>query len=415
MLDRLHMPAVLTHPIVLRLYVFTMIVGFLNGIPDVVFNFYLIALGYGSEVSGQMAGLVRLSGFVFGIPIGIAVDRWGSIRTMQAGAIANVIVWTILVFAPNVQFIQVAYFCSGVFFSIATIAAITALSAIGSTTERAQLVGMNFTIITVLGFAGSMIAGFLPGWFAPLWGVAATDVIAYRATLGVLVVASAAALLPLIGVAAQTATFHAARGPQGDADVSVSLPRIIAMTLGYFVVGCAGGILHPFLNVYLRDVYALPDGSIGIIVAVFTLLMGVGGIVGGQLVKRYGVRPVVVFASILCLPFCLGLLSPLLTVAVGGYFVLCLLIGMVFPYMDMLLFQAVATRQRGVAKSISTMSWSFGWAIAAYASGMMQRTGNWDAMIVISAAGYALCGVLFGLIPFTAVRRRSLLGDVPSP
>jgi MFS family permease len=121
--------------------------------------------------------------------------------------------------------------------------------------------------------------------------------------------------------------------------------------------------MHPFLNVYLREFYSLPDGSIGIIVAVFTLLMGVGGIVGGQLVKRFGVRPVVVGASILSLPFCLGLLSPLLTVAVGGYFMLCLLIGMVFPYMDMLLFQAVATRQRGFAKSISTMSWSFGWAM----------------------------------------------------
>ena len=118
MFERLRIPKVLTHPIVLRLYAFTMIVGFLNGIPDVVFNFYLIALGYGSEVSGQMAGLVRLSGFVFGIPIGIAVDRWGSIRTMQVGAIANIVVWTILVFAPNVLFIQVAYFCSGVFFRL---------------------------------------------------------------------------------------------------------------------------------------------------------------------------------------------------------------------------------------------------------------------------------------------------------
>jgi predicted MFS family arabinose efflux permease len=100
-------------------------------------------------------------------------------------------------------------------------------------------------------------------------------------------------------------------------------------------------------------------------------------------------------------------MSSQLLIAVGGYFVLCLLIGMVFPYMDMLLFQAVATRQRGVAKSISTMSWSLGWAIAAYGSGIMQRTGNWDALIVISAVGYALCGIVFGVIPFTAVRQRN--------
>lgn len=407
MIERLRLPAVLTHPIVLRLYAFTMIVGFLNGIPDVVFNFYLIALGYGSDVSGQMAGLVRMSGFVFGIPIGIAVDRWGSIRTMQAGALANIIVWSVLVFAPNLLFIQIAYFCSGTFFSIATVAAITALSAIGSTTDRAQLVGMNFTIITVMGFVGSLVAGFLPGWFGPLWGVAATDVLAYRGTLAVLIIASAAALLPLIGVAAQSVQFHADRGVHGETEVSVPLMNVVALTIGYFVVGCAGGILHPFLNVYLRELYALPDGSIGIIVAVFTLLMGIGGVLGGQLVHRFGVRPVVVVAGVLCMPFCLGLISSQLLIAVGGYFVLCLLIGMVFPYMDMLLFQAVATRQRGVAKSISTMSWSLGWAIAAYGSGIIQRTGNWDVLIVISAVGYALCGIVFGVIPFTAVRQRN--------
>ncbi len=398
--------AVFLHPIVVRIYAFTMIVGFLNGIPDVIFNFYLLAMGYGSDVSGQMAGLVRMSGFVFGIPIGIAVDRWGSIRTMQIGAVFNIIVWMVLLTAPSLVLIQFAYFCSGTFFSIATVAAITALSGIGSLTQRAQLVGMNFTIITVMGFAGSLLAGFLPGVLAPWLGVAATDVLAYRVTLAVLVAASASALLPLVGVSKKSEMFHAERGLQGDDEVSVPILKTIGMTVGYFVVGCAGGILHPFLNVYLRQFYALSDANIGIVVATFTLLMGVGGVIGGRLVGRYGVRTVVVAAGVLCLPFCLGLLSTQITLAVGGYFLLCLCIGMIFPYMDMLLFQAVATRQRGLVKSISTMSWSIGWAIAAYVSGILQMPGNWTLIIMFSAVGYALCGITFGVLPFTPVLRR---------
>ena len=396
------------HPIVVRIYVFTMIVGFLNGIPDVIFNFYLLAMGYGSDVTGQMAGLVRMSGFVFGIPIGLAVDRFGSIRTMQIGALINIIVWVVLLTAPSLVFIQVAYFCSGTFFAIATVAAITALSGIGSLTERAQLVGMNFTIITVMGFAGSLLAGFMPGMVAQMMGIAATDVLAYRGTLSVLVAASALSLVPLIGVAKKSASFHSERGIQGDAELSVPLLKVIGMTVGYFVVGCAGGILHPFLNVYFRQFFALGDASIGIIVATFTLLMGIGGIVGGRMVARFGVRRVVVAAGVLCLPFCLGLLSTQLAVAVGGYFMLCLFIGMIFPYMDMLLFQSVATRQRGLVKSISSMSWSIGWGVAAYASGILQMPGNWTMIIIASAVGYALCGVIFGLLPFTPVRHREL-------
>lgn len=394
------------NPIVLRIFVFTMIAGFLNGIPDVIFNFYILGLGYDNAVTGQMASLVRMSGFVFGIPIGMAVDRIGSIRTMQIGAGANILVWLALLFAPNLLVMQVAYFCSGTFFTIATVAAITALSTLGSGAHRAQLIGMNFTLITVLGFVGSLVAGFLPSLVAPWLGAGPTDVVAYRATLAVLVAASAGALLPLLGVSQRVHAFHAERGVQGDDEVSVPLLGTIWLTAGYFIVGLGGGILHPFMNVYFRDIYALPDAIIGIIVASFTLLMGVGGVLGGRLVARYGVRPVVVWAAILCLPFCLGLLSTQLSVAVGGYFVLCLLIGMVFPYMDMLLFQAVATRQRGVVKSISTMAWSIGWAIAAYASGLLQQDGNWQVLIILSALGYAGCGVAFGLIPFKPVSRR---------
>jgi predicted MFS family arabinose efflux permease len=94
-------------------------------------------------------------------------------------------------------------------------------------------------------------------------------------------------------------------------------------------------------------------------------------------------------------------------IAIAGYFVVCLLIGMVFPYMDMMLFQAVATRQRGVVKSISTMAWSIGWAIAAYGSGQIQAQGNWQLLIILSACGYAGCGLAFGLIPFKAVTMRA--------
>jgi MFS family permease len=395
------------NPLVVRIYVFTMIAGFLNGIPDVIFNFYLLGLGYGSEVTGEMASLVRVSGFVFGIPIGIAVDRIGSVRTLQIGAAANILVWAVLLLAPNILVLQIAYFCSGTFFTIATVAGITALSGIGSIADRAQLVGFNFTIITVMGFVGSLVAGFLPAQIAPLLGVGPTDVSAYRATLAILVIASAVALLPLVGLSKKISIFHSDRGVQGDDEHSVPLSKVVVMTIGYFVVGCAGGILHPFLNVYFRDAYTLPDATIGVLVATFTLLMGVGGVLGGRLVTRFGVRTVVVVAGILCLPFCLGLLSTQMIIAIAGYFVVCLLIGMVFPYMDMMLFQAVATRQRGVVKSISTMAWSIGWAIAAYGSGQIQAQGNWQLLIVLSACGYAGCGLAFGLIPFKAVTIRA--------
>jgi predicted MFS family arabinose efflux permease len=135
-------------------------------------------------------------------------------------------------------------------------------------------------------------------------------------------------------------------------------------------------------------------------------MMGVGSFVSARLVQRYGERGVVVAAAALAMPFCLGLLVPSVAVAAGGYMLTCFLIGMVFPYMDVLLFRAVATQQRGVVKSISTMSWSLGWSLAAYLSGLLQQNGAWTTLIVVSSFGYVMCAVAFKVVPFSPVARR---------
>lgn len=398
-------------PIAVRIYLFTMLLGVLNAIPEVVFNFYILGLGYDQAVTGEMASLVRLAGVLFGIPLGIAIDRWGSIRAIQAGAVLNAAVWAVLLTTSSLLVMQIAYFFGGLFFSIGTIAAITALSSISSGQVRGQLVAMNFTLITVLGSVGSVVTGFVPGLWAQVLTVAPTDTTAYQATLWLVVGLSVLALLPIRGLSTRLRMHNDERGVVGSDEIPVSLWTAALMTVGYLAIGAAGGMVHPFLNIFFREQFALTDGVIGAVMASFTLMMGAGSFVSARLVQRFGERAVVVLAALLAMPLCLGLLVDVAAVAVGGYMATCFLLGMLFPYMDVLLFRAVATGQRGVVKSISTMAWSLGWSLAAYGSGLLQQSGSWSLVIAIGSVGYVLCGVAFQVIPFNPVQRRESVAN----
>jgi hypothetical protein len=104
-------------PLLVRLFTFTFVVGLITSLPDILFNFYLLSMGFDNAVAGSLASILRLSGFILGIPLGLAVDCIGGVRTIQIATVVNMLVWGALLNVRDVASIQVLYFLSGVFFT----------------------------------------------------------------------------------------------------------------------------------------------------------------------------------------------------------------------------------------------------------------------------------------------------------
>ncbi|MFN5927618.1 MAG: hypothetical protein ACK45X_05855, partial [Roseiflexaceae bacterium] len=66
-----------TSPVVLRIMLISVFFGLSASISDVLFNFYLESLGFGNDTAGQMNSVFRMAGFVFGVPLGLLMDRTG--------------------------------------------------------------------------------------------------------------------------------------------------------------------------------------------------------------------------------------------------------------------------------------------------------------------------------------------------
>jgi MFS family permease len=88
-----------------RLYLFAVaLLGFtvFGGIYPVLFNLYLLRLGYGPDYVGLINSVVGLAFALFSLPAGLISWRWGGRRTMLLGIGTTALMLLLLTFAELV-------------------------------------------------------------------------------------------------------------------------------------------------------------------------------------------------------------------------------------------------------------------------------------------------------------------------
>ncbi len=397
-----------TSPALMRIILISVLFGLAASVSDVLFNFYLESLGYGNEVAGQMNSVYRMAGFITGIPLGMLMDRKGAQAVLVGGMICYAAGWALLLAWGDIRFIGVIYFVIGAA-SIATYTSvIPLLSGIIDASQRATIFGINAGATVAVGFVGSLFGGALPSLIAPLLGVSATDVSAYRVALLSVSIIGFLSLIPLFGMHAAVTKQQNVQKQQPNTDVVTAVPfsRILFMSSQAFVLGIAGGFVVPFMNLFYRQHFSLPDATVGMILAISAFAMGFGSTIGGALSKRLGLRRATALTRLLSAPTLLLMLVPSVWASAGAYFISRIMVGVTFPLADALVMQSVPANQRGTSASVTSMVWSLGWATTAYFSGYLQETYGFVWVFAASAAAYVIGALLFYVIPFRDEERQ---------
>jgi MFS family permease len=382
--------------------VFAFIIGLTSSLPDILFNFYLLSLGFDNSVAGELASIVRLAGFALAIPLGIAVDRFGGIRTVQVAAVINIAVWFAILNVTDLALLRGFYFFSGVFFTAQSVAVLPSIIRVTTPEQRPFLFGLNFSIFMGTGIFTALIGGMLPGIIAQFKGIDAMSTEAYRMALHGVIILTGIGLVSLLGMHRRimSATTNHAEVATHSEGVPVPLATMIWRVMGRLSLGFAAGVFHPFVNIFLRQTYTLPDNQIGMIIASFSLTSALGGVFCGVVIARLGVRNAILTTTLTCALLILGILLPSPWLFVVVYALLSFVISMVYPLGDVLLMDSVAPVQRGLASSMAMMMWSLGFALAAMVSGRLQVTSGFTLPIWLYASGFVLTGMLYWTIRF---------------
>jgi MFS family permease len=384
-------------PPVRRILTHSMLFGLAMSVADLLFNFYLVSLGYDAGVAGLLSTVVRGAGMVFGIPNGLFIDRIGSQRALIIGMAGYCLGWGLLLGASELWTLILAQFMIGAAFSLAGTAVVPLLSQVVRPEDRASVFGFNASAALIIGLVGSAFGGVLPAFAAGLINVGPQDTAAYRTALISVVVLSVLAIIPLLARLPVAATNETATS-EASAE-RLPLLRLLRFTLSSLTLGIAGGMLLPFQNLFFRQQFGMSDAAVGVVLAWAALGMGFGALLGAPVSARLGLRRSAALLRFGTVPAMLLMLVPMMFPAAVGLFFRGLFVAASFPMNDALMMQLTPTRQRGLAISLMSLSWSGGWAVAALLSGWMQLQWGFAPVIWITVVAYVLSSVAIITLP----------------
>ena len=391
-----------------RLFLFaSSLIGFavFGGVYPVLFNLFLLRLGYGPEFIGLTRAVTLLSYAVLSPPAGALGARWGAHRAMTAGMILAFVGFAAQPWAESIPASlrepwilgMGAVGALGMALFLTNSNPLIMASTTGA--NRTHAYSARSALSLLAGFLGSLIAGGLPALFAGLTATSLAEPAAYRWPLFL------AALLLLPGILATgriesvgAIQERVSKGPGSGAQ----LVFVLLLALADLFVLSSEGVVRTFFNVYLDSGLGAPAQQIGLLFAVAQLLGIPVALSTPQLARRWGTGRVAALCSWgMALTLIPMALVPRWDIAGLAYIGMIALAQLRLPAVGVYQMESVAPSWRARMSGIAGLALGLSWAATALGGG-----------IVISGLGYAhalliSAGItVVGSVIFVSARRR---------
>ncbi len=381
-----------------RLYLLnTILAGVSFGVFRLLFNFYVLSLGYDEALLGQLLTVSSVTALLGALPAGYLSDQLGRkaslllSSTFISCAILGMVIWRTPTsfFAMNVL--------TGLAQSLSGVTAGPFLMENSGETERTYLFSFSSGIQMVAGFVGNWFGGRLPGWLGAVGSVSATSSTAYGWAITVVAATSFLALVPLGLLQRQQTARQQGQAVLSPFQYASQHPALLGKLIGPMLITALGaGLLMPFMNLFFRVTYGRSDATIGALFAWGSLAMGIGLLAAPPLADRWGKMKLVVITQALSIPFLFLLgFSPWYGLSAFSYLVRLALMNMSNPVYQTFVMEQVEQEARGTVASLVSMSWNFGWAFSPTVSGWLQVRYGFPPVFMGTLISYILAIYLY--------------------
>ena len=397
-----------------RLYlIYVLIMGATMGVFRLIFNFYVLSLGFDEAVLGKLISTTQFTGMLLALPIGFLVDKIGRkpllmsqsiFLTIAIGAMA---LWqtTIVFYAMNALL--------GIVQSISAVVMAPFLMENSGEKERTYLFSFSSGLRMGSVFIGNWLGGYLPGWIANFQGIEPTSSASYGGALLSITAISILGFIPLSFIS--TKNRYETNSP-GFAPFQFAMKEpklIVKLLLPSLFISIGAGMFMPFMNIFFRIVHHQSDQVIGTIFAWGSLAMGIGLIIAPPLADRLGKIQLVALTQGLSIPFMIMLgFSPLFSLSTFSYYVRMVLMNMSGPIYQTFVMEQVDKGAMATIASLASMVSRFGRAFSPTISGSLQVSYGFGPPFAIAIFLYAVAVFLYWVF---FLRRDMERGTLPIP
>jgi MFS family permease len=281
------------------------IFAFATSVPALFFYLYLQALGFDRTFIGLTATASQLGGVIFSIPAAGLLDLLGRRHAMLIGAASSILCAAVSLLITDATLLIVAQVVSGCGTVLYALAVVPLLAEVSTPYERTALFSTTESLTTLALFFGSLLAGALPTLVAPLIEAGPESALTYRVVMLGSLALRMTGLLPL-ALIHDHATTQPASAPHRST-LSYFDPRVLlrlqtpiwVMALPILTCYLAGSLIFPFLNIYLKQRFNASDVSIGAVLGLINLCIGICTLLGPLAAQKFGRVRVAIYGTLL--------------------------------------------------------------------------------------------------------------------
>jgi len=370
-----------------RYLLFTALLGVGTSFQWLFFNLYVLSLGHDQAFVGLLASIPALVTAVSALPIGFLLPRIGYRRGLfvATGLLAAAFAgWALL---PSVPILIAGCVLAGLGSALLFILSSPLMVAASDSGTRTHLFGVQFGLNTLVGVVANFAGGHLPRLFASGFGFAAESPIAYRAVLLVAMALALASLLPV----SRLRGLEAERQRRGVRwrDLAGHRSTLAKLLILQGTVALGAGMLMPFVNVFFKLRFQLPDPSLGAVFAASSLMTGLAAMAAPILANRLGKLKAIVLSQGLSLPFLVAMgFSPWFELSAAGFLIRTALMNMSSPLFMAFTMGLVPAKLRPLTSGVMAFAWNGGWALSSWLSGKIQVASGFAPLFIITGSLY---------------------------
>jgi len=384
-----------------RLYIVsTALVGFGSGIWNVIFYLYLNLPEVGFQpdfISNMFTAGALATGFI-ALPAGLIIERLGTKKAILIGLTSNLFnIVQFLVLQPSL--LLFASLISGLIGTVSWVASAPFIMENSTKEERTFLFSVDWAIMIIMNFVGSMAGGAMPDLFNSFLGLPtglSASAAGYRLSLLISMALSLASVIPILLIRERKRQTQQRMGDLFALKNVKSGRTILKFMLPVGIIGFGAGFIVPLFNIFFKLKFAATTEEIGVLSALSNITLVIGTLSAPALAKRLGKVKAIALCEFFSMPFIMLMtLSPNLGFAGAAYITRNALMNMAGPITTAFQMEMVTETERATTNGLMVMSDNIPRAITASISGGMMTLSDFYTPFSATTITYFMASSLF--------------------
>jgi MFS family permease len=366
------------------------------GIYGVIFNLYVLKLGYREDFLGLLLAIMFVTTGLFAIPAAMLCDHIGKKKTLLLSSLLLAGALAVLYTITSSSMLMAMSVIYGVASAFSVVAASPFLAENSTRDERMHLFSMNSVLYNFASIVGNLGGGVLPGILILTIGLDAVSVLPYRYTLYLSFVAVLLTLLPILAIK-EKAPVRVDRMERLKLVVRVAMSRNVKrLVLVNCLIGIGAGMIVPFFNVYFHKVLSASPDQIGIIFSAGQVCMMLTLFAVPMLTEKFGKVRTIALTELLSIPFLVLIaLTMNIYMAAFAYIMRMVLMNMANPAISSFNMEIVSEQERATVSSLTQGGWYLCLALSTFLSGILMAQSNYLLPYFITCLVYVAAAIMY--------------------